>query len=210
MLEQAAKAKVSGEGRIITHTLSLSYCTSDPRPADNGQCDWITPSPLLKYRLKAILATLCFWVAANKDYSRAGAVFRVIIYFSFMPADMWSRHNLDVLPVKWWNNLISCAEDCPDIQTRPLLCFANFSQNWTIVTCLVTDSNPKLMLYEEPWAWKILLPRAFSSYAGSFAVLGVWHLALPHRLLYVPNSCVTNRPPKDGKHDFRKQMWTHG
>lgn len=209
MLEQAAKAKVSGEGRIITPTLSLSYCTSGPRAADNGKCDWITQSPLLKYRLKAILATLCFRVAANKDYSRAGAVFRVIIYFSLMPADMWSGHNLDVLPVKWWNNLINRAEDCPDFQTHPLLCFANFSQNWTIVTCLVTDCNPKLMPYEDPWAWKILLPRAFSSYGGCVAVLGVWHLALPHHLLYVPNSCVTHRL-KDGKRDLRKQTWTHG
>lgn len=59
---------------------------------------------------------------------------------------------------------------------RPIHLFATFNLNWTIVTCLFTDSNLKLMLYEEPWARKILLPRAFSSYAGPVAVLGVWLL----------------------------------
>lgn len=34
----------------------------------------------------------------------------------------------------------------------------------------------------------------------------MWCLALPHHLLYVPNSCVAYPLLKDGKHDLRKEM----
>lgn len=106
--------------------------------ADDGKRDWL-PVPLqLKSRLKLVLAAPCFWVAANTDYGRDAAVFQCDQ--PLFPHGC-SRHNVDVLPVMWWNNLISHAEECPDFQTHPLLCFANFSNKWSPVTRLLIRSQ---------------------------------------------------------------------
>lgn len=117
----------------------------------------------------------------------------------------------------WWNNLIAHAEECPNVQTHPLLCFANFGNKWSTVTWFVTYSKPKIMLDEQEKSHNERHFQAkrslfccpsypYTSKITLYCWKGMWCLALPHHLLYVPNSSVAYPLLKDGKHDLRKEM----
>lgn len=96
-----------------------------------------------------------YWQYRASDWQLIQITAEVVLYsMRSTPVDMWYRHNVKVLPVMWWNNLIIHAEECPE---RPLLCFANFCNKWSTVCCLFSGKN------EARWARNITKPETFPS-----------------------------------------------